>query len=103
MKRIALLAALAFAACSPAANEPAGPVPPPTEPMPSAEAPAPAVTLDVLTADGIGPVKIGMTKDEVVAAVGDTRNPDAAQIPGDCIEFQPLRAKLRHAIAQQPA
>ena len=92
MKRIALLAALAFAACSPAANEPAATVPPPTEPMPSAEAPAPAVTLDVLTADGIGPVKIGMTKDEVVAAVGDTRNPDAAQIPGDCIEFQPSRA-----------
>jgi hypothetical protein len=50
------------------------------------------VTLDVLTADGIGPLKIGMTQAEVIAAVGDTRTPDAADIPGECREFQPQRA-----------
>jgi hypothetical protein len=34
-----------------------------------------------------------MTKDEVIAAVGDTRSPDAASIPGsECVEFQPQRA-----------
>jgi hypothetical protein len=34
-----------------------------------------------------------MTKDEVIAAAGDTRTPDAAGIPGgECIEFQPQRA-----------
>ena len=94
MKRIALLAtALAFAACSPAQEPP--PVPAPE--VPAADAtppPAPAVTLDVLTADGIGPLTIGMTKDEVIAAVGNTRTPDAVggPEPEACEEFRPERA-----------
>jgi hypothetical protein len=94
VKRIALIAALAFAACSPSSNEPApAPAPAaPAEPAPAAETASPDVTLDVLTADGIGPLKIGMTKEAVIAAVGDTRTPDAAGIPGECIEFQPQRA-----------
>jgi hypothetical protein len=90
LRLLALLAALAFAACSPSSNEPT-----PAEPAPAAEtpAPSPAAVEDVLTADGIGSLKIGMTKDEVVAAVGDTRTPDAAGIPdSDCSEFQPQRA-----------
>lgn len=90
MKAFALLAVLALAACAPSSNEPA-----PAEPAPAAEtpAPSPAAAPDVLTADGIGSLKIGMTKDEVVAAVGDTRTPDAAGIPdSDCSEFQPQRA-----------
>jgi hypothetical protein len=97
MKRLALLStlsavALAFAACSPAAETPA-----PAPVAPTAEAPvaAPEATPagDVLTATGWGPLTIGMTKDEVIAAVGDTRSPDAAGIPGsDCLEFQPLHA-----------
>lgn len=92
MKRIAVIAALAFAACSPSSNEPAPATP--AEPAPAAEAPAasPAITFDVITPDGIGPLKIGMTKDEVIAAAGDTRTPDAAGIPGECSEFQPQRA-----------
>ncbi|HEX5006406.1 MAG TPA: hypothetical protein VFV70_04795 [Hyphomonadaceae bacterium] len=93
MKRIVLIAALAFAACSPASNEPA-PVTP-SDPAPTAEAPAPspaAATFDVLTADGIGPLRIGMAQEEVIAAAGDTRTPDAADIPGECREFQPQRA-----------
>lgn len=96
MKRLALLsavAALAFAACSPAAEPP--PVPAPE--VPAADAtppPAAAVTLDVLTADGIGPLTIGMTKDEVVAAVGPTRTPNAVggAEPEACEEFRPERA-----------
>jgi hypothetical protein len=84
LKPLALIAALAFAACSPS-----------NDPAPAAEtpAPSPAVTFDVLTADGIGPLKIGMTKEEIITAVGDTRTPDAVGIPGgECIEFQPQRA-----------
>ncbi len=87
MKPLALAAALTFAACAPASNEPLAPTP-----TPAAEtAPAPAAA-DMLTADGLGPLKIGMSKAEIIAAVGDTRTPDAVGIPGDCIEFQPLRA-----------
>lgn len=95
MKRLALFAtAFAFSACSPAADPPAVTAPE----VPVAEAPpAPAaadITLDVLTADGIGPLTIGMTKAEVIAAVGDTRNPDAVggPDPESCEEFRPQRA-----------
>ena len=91
MRRIALVAALALAACSPSSNEPATATS--AEPAPTAAAPSPAITFDVLTSDGIGPLKIGMTKDDVIAAAGDTRTPDAAGIPGgECIEFQPQHA-----------
>ena len=91
MKRLALLAALAVAACGPKAEEPTA-IAPPTPPAESPQPPSPSVTLDVLTADGIGPLKIGMTQAEVIAAVGDTRTPAAAGIPGECREFQPQRA-----------
>lgn len=96
MNRIALLAsALAFAACSPAQEPP--PVPPPGVPTAATEVtppPASDMTLDVLTAEGIGPLKIGMTKDEVIAAVGPTRTPDAVggPEPEACEEFRPERA-----------
>lgn len=93
MRCVAIIAILAFAACSPSSNDAAPAASP--EPAPTAEAPAPspAITFDVLTPDGVGPLKIGMTKDEVIAAAGDTRTPDAAGIPGgECIEFQPQRA-----------
>ena len=89
MKRTALLAALAFAACSPA-SEPVATAPAPAAPV--AEVPATPVADVMLTAEGWGPLKIGMSKAEVIAAVGDTKTPDAAGIPGDCIEFQPQRA-----------
>jgi hypothetical protein len=88
MKSTALVAALAFTACSPAAQAPATSAAeaPITEATP---APAPAAASDAITAEGWGPLRIGMTKDEVIAAAGDTRNPDAAGVPGDCLEFQP--------------
>ena len=96
MKRLALLAtvtALAFSACSPAAEPP--PVTAPEIPVAETTPPPAAdITLDVLTADGIGPLTIGMTKAEVVAAVGDTRTPDAVggPDPESCEEFRPERA-----------
>lgn len=96
MKRIALFAsALAFAACSPAQEPPPVPAPEVSTTAPEATPPpAPDMTLDVLTADGIGPLTIGMTKDEVVAAVGPTRTPNAVggPEPDACEEFRPERA-----------
>lgn len=90
MKRLALLAALAVAACSPSSNEP---VPEAAAPVPTETAAAPAAAAtDALTAEGWGPLKIGMSRAEVVAAVGDKRDPNAADIPGECSEFQPKNA-----------
>lgn len=91
MKHLALIAsaALALAACG--GETPA----PETPPAPAAEGtpPSSADADEVLTPDGWGPLTIGMTKDEVVTAVGDMRDPDAVGIPGsECVEFQPLRA-----------
>ena len=87
MKRIALIAALAFAACSPKAAEPAAEAPalaPAAETTPAAS--------DALRADGWGALKIGMSRAEVVAAIGDKRDPNTADIPGECSEFQPKNA-----------
>lgn len=99
MKRLALLAASAtlvlgvFSACSPADESPSVTAPeiPVVETTPP---PAADMTLDVLRSDGIGPLTIGMTKAEVVAAVGDTRTPDAVggPEPESCEEFRPQRA-----------
>ena len=88
MKQLALLAALLLAACGSETQAPVAPV---------AEAAAPTATTasagDALTATGWGPLRIGMSKAEVIAAVGDTKTPDAAGIPGsDCVEFQPAQA-----------
>ena len=96
MKRLALLStlsavALAFAACSPAAEAPVPATPTAETPVTPPEA-TPAPAGDSLTAHGWGPLRIGMTTAEVIAAVGDTRSPDAAGIPGsDCLEFTPLQ------------
>lgn len=47
-----------------------------------------------LTADGWGPLRIGMTRAEVVAAVGEDANPDAVGGPEPevCDEWRPARA-----------
>lgn len=93
MKRTVLFAALAFAACSPSseptAAAPAAPAPvaeaPPAPPMPAAG--------DTLTADGFGPLKIGMTLAEVTAALGPDSDPAAVggPDPESCDEFRPER------------
>jgi hypothetical protein len=48
----------------------------------------------VLTAEGYGPLRIGMTRAEVVAALGEDRNPNAigGADPEACDEFHPARA-----------
>jgi hypothetical protein len=94
MKHHALIAlsVLALAACG-GSETPAPETPAPEVPVTETPPPASPVASEALTPDGWGPLKIGMTKDEVVAAVGDTRTPDAAGIPGsECVEFQPQRA-----------
>ena len=61
----------------------------------AATAPAAAVAATTrLTADGWGPLRIGMTRAEVVAALGEDANPDAVGGPDPerCDEFRPARA-----------
>ncbi|HEX8513996.1 MAG TPA: hypothetical protein VF688_12935 [Allosphingosinicella sp.] len=64
----------------------AGPAPPKTPPAPAAE--------PVLTAEGFGPLHIGMTRAEVVKALGEDDDPEAVggPDPASCDEFRPARA-----------
>ena len=78
-------AVLAVAACG-------SPDPAPTpEPAPT---PAPAPAADVLTAQGFGPLRIGMTRAEVETALGADSNPGAVggPEPEACDTFHPARA-----------
>ena len=86
IRRLLLTSAvLSLAACG--APEPA----PTPEPAP---APAPAPAADVLTAQGYGPLRIGMTRAEVEAALGPDANPEAVggPDPESCDVFHPTRA-----------
>ncbi|WP_292029595.1 hypothetical protein [Brevundimonas sp. UBA2416] len=80
-------AVLALAACGAPDPEPA----PAPEPAPPVEAPPAA---DVLTAQGFGPLRIGMTRAEVEAALGPDSNPGAVggPEPEACDTFHPARA-----------
>lgn len=77
---------LAVAACT--AEAPA-----PPEEQPSA-APAAAVDINAITAEGWGPLRVGMTRAEVTAAVGATSTPGAVggADPQACDLFHPARA-----------
>ena len=97
----ASVSALLLAACSPDAGrttEPAEPTPSPVETpsatpaeaAPVAEAPASAEL--VLTANGYGPLTIGMTREAVVEAVGGPANENAASEPFACEIFHPSNA-----------
>jgi len=88
----ATAASLALAACgAPPADAPAAPAGPTTPTI--APAPAPADG-NALTATGLGPLRIGMTRAEVVTAWGDDANPGAVggADPAQCDEFRPSRA-----------
>ncbi len=65
----------------------------PTDAAPATGGPA-ATSATPVTADGWGPLQIGMTRDEVVAALGDAADPDAVggPDPESCDEFRPSRA-----------
>ncbi|SFS46514.1 hypothetical protein [Brevundimonas viscosa] len=81
-------AVLALAACG--AENAAAPeaAPEPTPP------PVASSTTPQLTAEGWGPLRIGMTRAEVVAALGEDANPEAVggPDPASCDEFRPERA-----------
>src|SRR5690606_31062491 len=96
-------AALCLASCgapeSPA-DETAAPPPPAAPPAPSAPpgdepaAPPSAPPPAALTEEGWGPIRIGMTRAEVVAAAGEDANPAAVggPEPDMCDEFRPEQA-----------
>jgi len=90
VKRIVLLAAsvLAIAACTPATETPA------PEAAASETPPTTNPSSDTFTSQGWGPLRIGMTLDEVTAALGPDANPDAVGGPDPeaCDEFRPQNA-----------
>ena len=96
----ASVSALLLAACSPDAGrttEPAEPTPAPVEtssatPEAAPVAEAPASAEPVLTANGYGPLTIGMTREAVVEAVGGPANANAASEPFACEIFHPSNA-----------
>lgn len=96
MKHFAPLAALAFAlaACTPGGEEPLDGTPGTPE---AAEAPSPAAQQaadSALTPVGWGPLRIGMTLEQVNAALGPDANPDAVggAEPEMCDQFRPANA-----------
>ncbi|MFC5343832.1 hypothetical protein ACETK8_11395 [Brevundimonas staleyi] len=85
------VSALILAACGqPEATPPASA---PETPAPTAPA-TPAPDANTLTAGGYGPVRIGMTKAEVIAAVGDKFNPSlvGGAEPDVCDQWRPARS-----------
>ena len=85
MIRRLMLSAAVLALVSCGAPEP-GPEPTP--------APTPRPAADVLTAQGFGPLRIGMTRAEVEAALGPDSDPDSVggPDPASCDMFHPERA-----------
>lgn len=67
---------------------------PPTE-VAERDASSPeAARRDALTSEGWGPLRIGMTRDEIVAAAGEDANPGAVggPEPEECDQFRPRNA-----------
>ncbi|MBB4082957.1 hypothetical protein [Brevundimonas lenta] len=96
MRLIALgsAALLGLAACSqPLPEEPAS-APAPGPATPSQPTGDPVSAGDKLTAQGFGPLRIGMTRAEVEAALGPDANPNAVGGPDPeaCDMFRPNRA-----------
>jgi hypothetical protein len=88
MKRILALAlTLSFAACT--AEPPAAPSAP-TAPAPIEQ----PIDANALSANGWGPLRIGMTMAEITAALGPDANPNAVggADPAVCTQFRPERA-----------
>lgn len=88
IRRLVLTAAvLAVAACD-AVERPAAPTEP--VPPPASGTPSPAAA-NVLTAQGFGPLRIGMTTAEIETALGPDADPDAVggPDPASCDMFRP--------------
>ncbi len=93
MIRIACLTSIAVLALS-ACNQPDTAAGPEATTAPSTPAESPAAAATVLTAEGLGPVRIGMTTAEVAAAWGADSQPDAVggPEPATCDQFHPAGA-----------
>ena len=87
---LSALAVLALAACQKPEDKAAAPQASAAPPA----ATAPAADPNALTAEGLGPVRIGMTKADLTAAWGETANPQAVggAEPETCEQFHPARA-----------
>jgi hypothetical protein len=83
------IAVLVLSAC----GQPEEPDAQAPETPPAAEAPG-QTDSNALSAQGWGPLRIGMTRAEVVAALGEDANPDAVggPDPESCDQFRPERA-----------
>jgi len=92
LKYLVITTALALAACGGQTDKPAATTETPPATPPAATPPAPSA--DALTPTGWGPLKIGMTKPEIVAAVGDRADPNSTggPDPASCDEFHPAKA-----------
>ena len=88
-----LLASLALAASLAACYAGPPPVKTPAEEPPAATTPPPVDT-NAITSEGWGPLRIGMTREQVTAAVGPTATPNAYRGPDAeaCDLFHPARA-----------
>jgi hypothetical protein len=84
---VSACALLTLSACD-RAEQPAAPAPVPATPA------APAVDPNALTAEGLGPVRIGMTRADLVKAWGEDAQPNAAggADPETCDQFHPANA-----------
>ena len=94
--RTCLLILTLPAACQEPAQrgaEPAGDTASAQVPIDSARAESPD-SMKIIGPDGWGPLRIGMTRAEVVAAAGEDANPDAVGGPNpeECDEFRPEQA-----------
>jgi len=93
---VAAMAAMALAGCDqlqPAKTDAEPATAPATGGPATAPAPEPATPL-IVTAQGWGPLGIGMTRTQVVTALGEDANPEAVggAEPGGCDQFRPERA-----------
>lgn len=88
------IAALTLAACGAPPPEPADAPAEPVAPADPVEPGAPVSAADKLTALGFGPLRVGMTRAEVEAALGPDANPEAVggPDPASCDMFRPERA-----------
>jgi len=83
-----LLASAAIAAVLAACSAEA----PPTTTEPPATTTMPRANTNAITAQGWGPLRIGMTRSEVTAAVGATATPNAVGGSAECDLFHPINA-----------
>lgn len=88
------VAVLSLAACNAPPPEPADAPAAPSAPTSPMEPGAPVSAADKLTAQGFGPLHIGMTRAEVEAALGPDSDPEAVggPDPASCDMFRPARA-----------